>query len=82
MSDINDLRIAFNNIGIEKGWDAKEFVGICGTFTVTNPAYMSKSAMDNLGMSYVSTEYPIIYSKFYPNANEYKFEYQTSDFAR
>jgi hypothetical protein len=33
-------------------------------------------------MSYVGNEYPEIYSKFYSDTNEYKFEYQSADFTR
>ena len=82
MANTNDLRIAFNNIGTEISWDNDSEIGIAGSFTITDPAYQSLTKLNDLGMSYIGNEYPKIYSKFYSDTKEYKFEYQSTDFTR
>ena len=82
MADVNGLKDRFNEIGTEMNWEYIPGLAVNGEFIINNIEYRNLEKLNEIVVSYIGDEYFPCGEKYYNGTFEYKFEYQTDEFAR
>ena len=82
MADVNGLKERLNEIGTELNWEYIPGLAVNGVFIITDIECRNLDKLNEISISYIGDEYLPCGEKYYSGTFEYKFEYQSDEFAR